>query len=233
MALDLARLRDNVETIRGNMAAAAARAGRRAEEATLIAITKYVDAGLARALVELGIQDLGESRPQELWKKAEALSDLSVRWHLVGHLQRNKLRRTLPLVHLLHSADSERLLDAIQEEAAQQQRVVDLFLEINISGEENKTGMLPDLARALVVRAAHWPQLRIRGLMGMASLEGDAADNRREFAALRALRDEFGALATASELRELSMGMSGDYEIAIEEGATFVRVGSAFFEGVE
>jgi pyridoxal phosphate enzyme (YggS family) len=207
--------------------------GRRAEEATLIAITKYVDAGLARALVELGIQDLGESRPQELWKKAEALSDLSVRWHLVGHLQRNKLRRTLPLVHLLHSADSERLLDAIQEEAAQQQRVVDLMLEINISGEENKTGMRPDAARALAKRASNWPQLRIRGLMGMASLEGDAEDNRREFAALRMLRDELYALSPASELTELSMGMSGDYEIAIEEGATFVRVGSAFFEGVE
>jgi pyridoxal phosphate enzyme (YggS family) len=229
MALDLARLRANIETIRGNVSAAAARAGRRADEVTLVAVTKYVDAELARAVVELGIQDLGESRPQELWKKAEALRDLPIRWHLVGHLQRNKLRRTLPLVHLLHSADSERLLDAIQEEAAQQ-RVVDLLLEINISGEANKTGMLPELARSLVVRAATWPQLRIRGLMGMASLEGDAEDNRREFALLRALRDELRGLSQASELNALSMGMSGDYEIAIEEGATLVRVGSALFE---
>jgi pyridoxal phosphate enzyme (YggS family) len=230
MALDLARLRANIETIRGNVSAAAARAGRRADEVTLVAVTKYVDAELARAVVELGIQDLGESRPQELWKKAEALRDLPIRWHLVGHLQRNKLRRTLPLVHLLHSADSERLLDAIQEEAAQQQRSVDLLLEINISGEANKTGMLPELARFLVTRAATWPQLRIRGLMGMASLEGDAEDNRREFALLRALRDELRGLSPVSKLSELSMGMSGDYEIAIEEGATLIRVGSALFE---
>jgi pyridoxal phosphate enzyme (YggS family) len=230
MTLDLARLRANIETIRGNVFAAAARAGRRADEVTLVAVTKYVDAELARALVELGIQDLGESRPQELWKKAEALRDLPIRWHLVGHLQRNKLRRTLPLVHLLHSADSERLLDAIQEEAAQQQRSVDLLLEINISGEANKTGMLPELARSLVTRAATWPQLRIRGLMGMASLEGDAEDNRREFALLRALGDELRGLSPVSKLSELSMGMSGDYEIAIEEGATLIRVGSALFE---
>jgi pyridoxal phosphate enzyme (YggS family) len=230
MPLDLARLRANFEAVRGNVAAAAQRAGRQPAEVTLVAVTKYVDVETARALAELGVHDLGESRPQELWKKAEALADLPIRWHLVGHLQRNKLRRTLPLVHLLHSADSERLLDAIQQEAAQQQRTVDLLLEINISGEENKTGMLPDVARALMIRAAAWPQLRIRGLMGMASLEGDEEDNRREFALLRTLRNELCTLSPTNELNELSMGMSGDYEIAIEEGATFVRVGSALFE---
>jgi pyridoxal phosphate enzyme (YggS family) len=233
MPADLVRLRENLEVVRDKIAAAAKRAGRKADDIKLVAVTKYVDANLARALADLGLHDLGESRPQELWKKAEALADLPIRWHLVGHLQRNKLRRTLPLVTLLHSADSERLLQAIHEEARQQGRTTDLLLEINISGEPSKTGMLASDARSLMASRADWPQIRVRGLMGMASLEGDLADNRREFAALRTLRDELRKLVpTHTEFNELSMGMSGDYEVAIEEGATLVRVGSALFEGV-
>src|SRR4051812_45044373 len=122
MPADLVRLRENLAVVRDKIAAAAKRSGRKPNDIELIAVTKYVDANLARALAELGVHDLGESRPQELWKKAEALADLPIRWHLVGHLQRNKLRRTLPLVTLLHSADSERLLQAINVEASEQAR---------------------------------------------------------------------------------------------------------------
>lgn len=235
MPLDLGRLRANLDAVRVNISAAAARAGRAAAEVTLVAITKYVDAELARALVELGVTDLGESRPQSLWEKGEALADLPVRWHLVGHLQRNKIRRTLPLVSLMHSVDSQRILDALNAEAAREGRTLDVLLEINISGEANKTGLPAAEARVLVPQLPNWPNIRLQGLMGMASLDGDPSANRREFASLRKLREELRALAPAggsSTLAELSMGMSGDFEVAIEEGATLVRVGSALWEGL-
>lgn len=229
------RLLENLAAVRGRIAAAAARSGRRAEDVTLVAVTKYAGDQVARALVQRGALDLGESRPQELWKKAAALADLAKppRWHLVGHLQRNKVERTVPLVSLVHSADSVRLLEALDNTARGIQRRVPVLLEVNVSGEAAKHGFAPaelSALRAMLDERAH---LEVRGLMAMAGLEGDAADARREFAALRELRDrlrrEWG---NEYPLPELSMGMSGDYEIAIEEGATLVRVGSALFERV-
>ena len=231
---DLAgRLKDNLAEVRDRIAAAAARSGRVAESVRLVGVTKYVDVPAIRTLVACGLTEIGESRPQDLWKKAEQLSDLPIRWHMIGHLQRNKVRRTLPLVALLHSGDSERLLEEVNNEVAILRHKLDVLLEVNISGDATKHGFQPRELAEVLPRLASLAKLSIRGLMGMAALEGGAEQARRDFAVLRELRDRLrGDCPPNVSLDELSMGMSGDYEVAIEEGATIVRVGSALWEGV-
>lgn len=227
------RLAENLSRVRGRMAEAALRSGRTADAVTLVAVTKYVDAETARALVAAGCRDLGESRPQELWHKAEALAEAAVRWHLVGHLQRNKVARTLPLAVLLHSGDSVRLLESIDVEASRLGRTVPLLLEVNVSGDAAKHGFRPDEVERLAEQLVRLTHVEVRGLMAMAGREGDLAAARRDFAALRCLRDRLQTVwPERLRLAELSMGMSGDFEAAIEEGATIVRVGSALFEGL-
>jgi PLP dependent protein len=238
MPLDAAetasRIRDNVARVRENIAAAAKRSGQLSEAILLVGVSKYVDSAIARLVVEAGVDDLGESRPQELWRKAEALADMTVSWHFIGHLQRNKVKRTVPLVKCIHSADSLRLLQEINHEGAASMCWPDVLLEVNISGDASKTGLKPEEIEPLLPDIASLKNIRVIGLMTMSGFESDAGQTRREFAALRELRDKLGRdLAPNIVLNELSMGMSGDYEIAIEEGATIVRVGSALFEGLE
>ena len=227
------RIAENLARIRERVAAAARRSGRPADAIKLVAVTKYVSAEVAAAVVEAGCLDLGESRPQELWAKAAALKHPSIRWHMIGHLQRNKIRRTLPLVHLMQSVDSPRILAASEEEAAAQQLTVPALLEVNISGDAAKTGLPPEVLDRVLEQAATLQHVLIRGLMGMASLDGDDAAARGDFARLREFRERLRTTVPAQvSLDELSMGMSGDFEIAIEEGATIVRLGSILFEGV-
>ena len=228
------RLHENVERVRERIARSAERCGRASQEITLVGVTKYVPAQVARALVAEGLSDLGESRPQELWRKAEALADLPVRWHLVGHLQTNKVRRTLPLVQWIHSVDSQRLLAAIDAEARGLARPMAVLLEVNLSGESAKHGWPPEAMDEALQFAAGCRHVQVRGLMTMAPLQGGLAAARRAFAGLRELRDRLQPRCPPSiVLAELSMGMSHDLEVAIEEGATLVRVGSALFEGIE
>ncbi len=228
-----ARIAANLREIRDRIAQAAARAGRKAEEVTLVGVTKYVDAAVAQALLDAGQFDLGESRPQELWSKAAALPDPRIRWHMIGHLQRNKARRTLPLVALLHSLDSLSLAESLSVEATAQSRRLPVLLEIKIADDATKHGFAIAEAPAALQAIARLPGLEIRGLMGMASLEGGETAARRDFARLRELRDALlRDCPPEASLAELSMGMSGDYEVAIAEGATLVRVGSALFEDV-
>jgi pyridoxal phosphate enzyme (YggS family) len=228
------RLQDNIQRIRGRIADAARRSGRRSEAVRLVAVTKYVRPEAARALFEAGCPELGESRPQELWRKAKALADLPIVWHLVGHLQRNKVRRTLPLVGMIQSLDSLRLGRALEEEAGALGRRVGVLLEVNVSGEAAKTGLSPGEVEPLLAELAGFPHLEVRGLMTLAALGGGPDEARRDFAALRGLRDHLSpGCPEGVALVELSMGMSADFEIAIEEGATMVRVGSALFEGIE
>lgn len=225
------------------MASAAAAAGRQAGEITLVGITKYVGVSAATKLVMAGCSDLGESRPQELWKKATewnaALPAASpppaeVRWHLVGHLQSNKVRRTLPLVTLIHSVDSERLLAAINDEQARSRDKpppVNVLLEVNTSGEAAKHGLAPEAVESILAAAERFPHVAIQGLMTMAALEGGPAVAARNFAVLRELRDRLRPNTPPGvQLNELSMGMSGDFETAIREGATIVRIGSLLWE---
>jgi pyridoxal phosphate enzyme (YggS family) len=226
-------IRVNVAAIRQRIADAAQRSGRSPDEIQLVAVTKYVDAEMTRWVVEAGCGALGESRPQALCAKAAALADLAVEWHLIGHLQRNKIRRTLPHIHWLHSVDSVRLLAALEEEAALQDRSVRVLLDINISGDAEKTGFALSDALELPERLEEWPHLQVSGLMAMSALESDADAARDDFRRMRELRDVLQRQCPAgTRLHQLSMGMSRDYEAAIEEGATMVRIGSSLFEGV-
>jgi hypothetical protein len=222
-----------VAQIRGRIADAAARSGRAASDVTLVAVTKYVSAADVRAVVAAGCRELGESRPQQLWEKAAELADLSIQWHLIGHLQRNKVRRTLPLVAMIHSVDSPRLLAAIDAECGGTGKFSGVLLEVNTSGETAKHGLQPGEVEPLLTELPRYRHVAVRGLMCMASLEGGPDAARRDFAALRQLRDRLrGRCPPGVALDELSMGMSGDFETAIAEGATIVRVGSALFEAV-
>jgi pyridoxal phosphate enzyme (YggS family) len=252
------RIAENLAEVRARVAAAAARGGRRAEDVRIVAVTKYVRPPEVEALLAAGCRDLGESRPQELWSKAEAVSKMAltptlsrgerepaptptlsraerekVFWHLVGHLQRNKVRRTLPLVQWIHSADSLRLLEELDKQAGELGCRLNVLLEVNVSGEAAKHGFQPDELNALLPQLGRLRHVHVRGLMGMAALEGGLETARRNFAALRQLRDHLAPNAPPSvSLQELSMGMSRDYVVAVEEGATMVRIGSALFEGV-
>lgn len=231
------RIRANLAAVRDRIAAACRTAGRDPAEVRLVAVTKYVDADTTAAVVGAGCLDLAESRPQAIWAKAAALADqgLPLRWHLIGHLQRNKIRRTLPLLTMLESLDSLRLLTAIEAEAARPEAApCDVLVEVNLTDDPNRSGMPIAELPALVAAAAASRHVRLRGLMGMAGHpDAPEADARRDFARLRELRDRLASTLAAPEmLSDLSMGMSGDFEAAILEGATIVRIGSALFEGV-
>ena len=224
---------DNVARVRDEIDAAARAAGRDPSEVKLVAVSKYVDAATAALLVSAGCRALGEARPQQLWEKAEAPSLAGVEWHLIGRLQRNKIRRTLPLLSLIHSVDSERLLAALDEEAAAANLTPQLLLEVNCSGDAAKQGFSPEEVRRLLPTLAEYRRLSITGLMTMAALDGDESTARANFASLRLLRDELAPNAPPNVTHaELSMGMSGDFPAAIAEGATIVRVGSSLFDGV-
>lgn len=226
-------LAKNLATVQLRMADAAVRSGRQPDDVTLVAVTKYVDHQVTRALVDAGCRVLGESRPQSLWQKAQSLHDLDIEWHMIGHLQRNKIRRTLPLVSWIHSVDSQRLLDGLQQEAAREGAVIKVLLEVNISGDPEKTGLSPAEAAELAPRLDQWNALHICGLMAMSGRVSDEQEALREFAAVRQLRDRMQQSCPGTvELAHLSMGMSRDYALAIEAGATIVRIGSALFEGL-
>jgi pyridoxal phosphate enzyme (YggS family) len=223
---------ERIHAVDERIRSACRRAGRDRAGVTLVAVTKSVSVEIAVLLPEVGIVDLGESRPQELWNKATALPD-TVRWHLIGHLQRNKVERTLSRVHLIHSVDSVRLLEALEREAANRAQLLDVLLEVNASAEASKHGFPPAEVPHLVGKLRELRHVRVQGLMTMAALEPEPERCRVTFAALRALRDGLRtAVGAAQPLTHLSMGMSNDFEIAVEEGATLVRIGSALFEGL-
>jgi PLP dependent protein len=225
-------LRQRLAAVEERLAEACRRAGRPRDAVTLVAVTKTVPAEVAAALHELGVAHLGENRPQELWRKAAALPP-TVRWHLVGHLQRNKVERTLPLVEMVHSVDSVRLLRALEDEAARRQRTPAVLLEVNASGEASKQGFTPENVPGLIPEINGLRHVRVRGLMTMAALEDDPEKCRPTFAALRSLRDRLkSGVKPPHALEHLSMGMSNDFEIAVEEGATLVRLGTVLFEGL-
>lgn len=220
-------LADRLQHTRQRIDAACRRSGRQATEITLVAVTKTVSAPVAAALAELGMEDLGESRPQELWRKAAALP-ATVRWHLIGHLQRNKIERTLPLVRLIHSVDSIRLLEALDQSSN-----VPVLLEVNASREPAKHGFSIEELPSLLPRLLALRRVRIHGLMTMAAFEDDPERCRPTFAQVRELRDRLRRdLVALHPLSHLSMGMSNDFEVAIEEGATLVRIGTALWEGM-
>jgi pyridoxal phosphate enzyme (YggS family) len=224
---------DNLARVQSQIADAALRASRDPSAVTLVAVCKYVGTTETGALIEAGCRDLGESRPQQLWDKAASLSSSNIRWHLVGHLQRNKVRRTLPVASLIHSVDNVRLLNAIDHTADELGSAVRVLLEVNCSGEGEKHGMTPSETQNVLEAAASLPHVAVTGLMTMAPRAGGPSAARQAFSKLRELRDKMQPNCPPNvALTELSMGMSGDFREGISEGATLVRIGSALFRGV-
>lgn len=218
-------LTQRLEAIRKRVQAACGRVGRAPESVTLIGVTKAVDHAVAQALVDLGVVDLGENRPQELWRKAGLVS--GARWHFIGHLQRNKVERTVGLSSLIHSVDSERLLEAIEAEADRIGKEVAVLLEVNCSGEEAKHGFTPEAVLAFASNLKQLRCVRIHGLMTMAALADAPEAARPAFRRLAQLQVELKqTLGAQHPMNWLSMGMSGDFEVAIEEGATHIRLGT-------
>ncbi|HEV2686177.1 MAG TPA: YggS family pyridoxal phosphate-dependent enzyme [Actinomycetota bacterium] len=217
---------ENLAAVRVRIDAAASRAGRDAREIALVGVTKDVDDEMARDAVANGIADLGENRVKELKQKQEALAGLDVRWHMIGTLQKNKVTQVVGRVVLIHSVDSARLGDEIAKRAEAHGIRQDVLLEVNAGEERQKHGVAPSEAVEAARRLLDVKGLRLRGLMTVAP-QGDIEAARRAFRTLRELRDV--VKQGAPEVSELSMGMSDDFEVAIEEGATIVRVGTAIF----
>lgn len=230
-----ARLADNWHAVESAVADAAIAAGRDPSSVTIIGVTKYVDADVTAALVTAGCKNLGENRPQVLWQKAESgaiesPADAPVQWHVIGHLQRNKLRRTMRFRPMIHSVDSARLLTAIADEASEAGFNAEVLLEINIGDEEAKTGLSRTDIEALLGDPPT-SNVNIVGIMAMASRGSNSDQAKRQFAETRKLREELQT-KFGIELPHLSMGMSGDFVEAIAEGATMVRIGSRLYDGV-
>ena len=227
------------------MRAACERSGRDLSGVRLVAVTKYAEWDWIRALVALGQVDLAENRPQQFVERATRLESEvgsaaegaagcerpQVRWHLIGHLQRNKVRPVLPLVSLIHSVDSLRLLERIGVLAGELGLRPRVLLEVNVSGEPSKDGFTPAELEAAWPALMASQQVELEGLMTMAPESDDPEAARPVFRELRRLRDRLRDVS-GRELPELSMGMSGDFEPAIEEGATLIRIGSRLFEGL-
>ncbi len=229
------RIAENWQRVQAEVAEAAQGAGRNAEEIQIVGVSKYVDVDLTAQLFDAGCTALGENRPQNLWGKADqfARDDRKVTWHLIGHLQRNKIRRTLPHIGWLHSLDSLRLATALSEEAMTASVQLKVLLEVNVTQDLSKTGLpVSDLMR-VAEQVVALPNLQLRGLMAMCSLESASEVARREFAEVRELRNTVqAALGSQVNLDQLSMGMSGDFREAIAEGSTMLRIGSSLFAGV-
>lgn len=236
------RLQQNIDRVMEQVDTALSAAGRTSGSVRVIAVSKYVDATLTWQLVESGCFELGESRPQSIWQKHQSFADEHadrhamlerVHWHMIGHLQRNKVARTLPLIDCLHSLDSLRLAEAISAEATKQRVILKCLLEVNPTEDTTKTGLPLDQAGQVLEQILRLPGIVLCGLMSM-STDGAPPDQaRREFESVRTLRDQLQLrVGAAADLRELSMGMSGDFPHAIAAGATMIRVGSILWENV-
>jgi pyridoxal phosphate enzyme (YggS family) len=222
--------------VRARMAAAARDAGRDPAAVELVAVTKSVPAATAAALVALGVLDLGESRLQDLEAKARALGPAPIRWHFVGHVQRNKARRVLRLAHAIHSVDSRALWEALARAASEEGRAPGVYLQVKLAPDETKGGLAPAEVAELVAEARSGP-LPLLGLMTMAPLAPLVTDERDQARVSRPVFDAAAALARALPADafaggrvRLSMGMSQDFEEAVRAGADVVRVGTALFE---
>lgn len=218
--------------VRRRIARAAARSGRAPEEITLVGISKTVDAGRIQEAVEAGLADVGENRVQEAAGKIPAVrpGEAGLTWHLVGHLQKNKVRKALELFPWIHSVDSVSLAERIDRIAGELEVRPTVLLEVNLAGEASKHGVAPEGVGPLLEAAARLENLRLAGLMAVPPAPadpGDAEACRAWFRSLAALRDRWRS--RGYDLPALSMGMTGDFEIAVEEGATHVRVGRAIF----
>lgn len=223
----MASIAYNLERVRAQIAQAAAKSGRSIEDVDLVAISKTHDAEKVREAIEAGQTLFGESRVQEARVKIPDLPS-SAHWHFVGHLQKNKIRHALPLFELIHSIDSLALAEDMNQIAEEEGLHPRVLLEVNVAGEGSKFGFQPDKLRAEMESLLALPRLSILGLMCIPPISDEAEASRKYFVALRELRDQLQSEFHV-DLAQLSMGMTQDYAVAVEEGATLVRVGTAIF----
>jgi len=218
---------ENLERVREQIAQAAAKVGRAVDDVELVAISKTHDAGKVRKAIEAGHTLFGESRVQEARVKIPELPS-NLRWHFVGHLQKNKIRHALPLFELIHSVDSLALAQDINRIAEEDGLHPRVLLEVNVAGEGSKFGFVPDKLRAEMESLLAFPRLSILGLMTIPPLAEEAEASRKHFVQLREVRDRLQTEFHV-DLAQMSMGMTQDFAVAVEEGATLVRVGTAIF----
>jgi pyridoxal phosphate enzyme (YggS family) len=222
-------LKENLEEVERRVAAACERAGRKREDVTLIAVSKTKPVAAIREVMDCGVADFGENKVQEMCGKIEEIGG-SLRWHLIGHLQRNKVKYIVDKAYLIHSVDSLRLAKEIQKEAEKCDVVCPVLIEINIGGEESKDGIPKEEAVSLIREIAGLSRVKVKGLMTIAPPVEEPEEARGYFKEMRKLFEDVKAEQIPGvEMGELSMGMTGDFEVAIEEGATMVRVGTAIF----
>ncbi len=220
---------DNLRTVMDRIASAARRAGREPSSVRLVVVTKTVDAGRIREAVRAGALILGENRVQEAKEKIEQLGAIAS-WHLIGHLQTNKAKYAVKLFDLIHSVDNRELAKEIDRQAKKTRKVQNVLIEVNIAGEQSKAGVAIKEAPALARELSELKNVSIQGLMTVPPFSDNPEDSRPYFRVLRELAEGISREGISNvSMKELSMGMSGDYEVAVEEGATMVRVGTAIF----
>ncbi|WP_092323510.1 YggS family pyridoxal phosphate-dependent enzyme [Butyrivibrio sp. YAB3001] len=222
-------IKENLKIVEKNIEEACKKAGRDRKEVTLIAVSKTKPVSDIREAMSCGITVFGENKVQEIRDKtAEIKEPLS--WHMIGHLQANKVKYLPGVACMIHSVDNRKLADEIEKQAAKHDLVMDVLIEVNMAGEDTKFGLAPEAVKDFVKEISELKHLRIRGLMTIAPYTTEPESNRQYFRGLRQLKDEINALNIEGvSMDTLSMGMTGDYQIAIEEGATFVRVGTGIF----
>ncbi len=221
-------IRDNLCRIEDEIDAACARVGRDPDEVHVVAVSKTVGVAQIREALSAGVRIIGENRVQEAWKKAQEIGT-DAEWHLVGHLQTNKVKRTLEFVDVIESVDSLHLADELEKRAEQLNRSVRIFVQVNTSGEESKFGIDPAKTLEFVHQLSEYKRLNVCGLMTIGAFVSDTNRIRACFQALHRLSDRIRSANGAPEMNALSMGMTNDYPIAIEEGATHIRIGRALF----
>ena len=222
-------IRENLKTVREKIKDACKESGRKEDEVTLIAVSKTKPVPMLMEAYECGCRDFGENKVQELVDKWEQMPK-DIRWHMIGHLQRNKVKYIVDKVYMIHSVDSFRLAEEISREAGKKGVTVSILIEVNVAGEESKYGISCEEAAGLVEEIAALPNLVIKGLMIIAPYVENAEENRQYFEKLRQIYVDINRKNIDNVyMAELSMGMTGDYEAAVTEGATYVRVGTGIF----
>jgi pyridoxal phosphate enzyme (YggS family) len=221
---------DNIRGVRERITKACVRCGRDPAKITLVAISKNRSAEEVEEVIQAGITDIGENKLQEARLKADSGNLKAVRWHMVGHLQSNKVKEAVKIFDLIHSVDSQELAQEIDKQAAKVNKVQDILIQVNTSGEESKFGLRPKQVAETISIMRGLKNIRIAGLMTIAPLVSDPEKVRLYFRALRELRDKIVELRITTYDLQLSMGMSDDFEVAIEEGADIVRIGRAIYE---
>lgn len=222
-------LKENYELVSNKVKNACERAGRAAEDVTLIAVSKTKPVEMLQEVYDCGCRDFGENKVQEIMDKYDKLPN-DIRWHMIGHLQTNKVKYIVDKVYMIHSVDSIKLAKEISKEAVKKNVTVKILLEVNVAQEETKFGMMSDEVKEFYNEVIDLPGLKVCGLMTIAPYVEDSEENRQYFVKLRQLMvDMTEEKNDNKDVGELSMGMTGDYEVAIEEGATYVRVGTGIF----